>query len=109
MRGVSVIPPGPVHLHTEVLPGGDARIRWVRRSRSGWRWIDGVDAPLAEEQEAYRVTIDRGDGVSRTVETAMPEVVIAAADRNGGPATIRIRQIGSNGESIAIQTILPSV
>ncbi|WP_225883272.1 phage tail protein [Sphingomonas aliaeris] len=108
VRGVSVIPPGPVHLHSQVLPGGDARIRWVRRSQSGWRWIDGVDAPLGEEREAYRVTVIRADGGVRAAEVPVPEIVISANDRSGGSATVRISQIGSNGESIATETVLPN-
>lgn len=109
VRGVSVVPPGPVHLRGDVLPEGDVRVRWVRRSRSGWRWIDGVDAPLAEEREAYRVVVMGADGGVRTVETDTPDVLILAAERTGGAATVRVGQIGSNGESTAAEIVLPSM
>ena len=107
LRGVSVLPPSPVHLHVDLLPGGDALLRWVRRSRSGWRWIDGVDAPLAEEREAYRVTIAAG-GATRTIETNVAEMMVAAADRAGGVGTVSVRQTGSNGESLAADILLPA-
>ncbi|KQS03543.1 hypothetical protein ASG11_04130 [Sphingomonas sp. Leaf357] len=107
LRGISVLPPSPVHLRAEVLPGGDAVLRWVRRSRSGWRWIDGVDAPLAEEREAYRVTITAPGG-ARTTETAVAEIVVAAADLGGG-ATATVRQVGAYGESPPVEILLPAV
>jgi hypothetical protein len=107
LRGVSVLPASPVHLHVDLLPGGDALLRWVRRSRSGWRWIDGVDAPLAEEREAYRVTIAAG-GATRTIETNVAEMMVAAADRAGGVVTVSVRQTGSNGESLAAEILLPA-
>src|SRR3546814_20920767 len=51
LTGASVLPPSPVHVRAESLPGVDLRVRWIRRSRAGWRWLDGVDVPLAEERE----------------------------------------------------------
>ncbi|MEG3126087.1 phage tail protein [Sphingomonas sp. GB1N7] len=105
LRGVSVLPPSPAHLRAEVLPGGDVLLRWVRRSRSGWRWIDGVEAPLAEEREAYRVTIAAA-GIVRTIETDVAEIVVPAADVGGG-ATVAVRQVGANGESLPVEILLP--
>ncbi len=63
----------------------------MRRSRAGWRWIDGVDAPLAEEAERYRVTITPAGEAARVEETGAPLVVLSAGDRNLGnfePAVI---------------------
>jgi hypothetical protein len=108
VQGISVLPPSPVHLSSRVLPGGDARVRWIRRSRSGWRWIDGVDAPLGEESEAYRVTIAPAGGAARTVEIAAPEIVIPAPDYVAG-CVVSVRQVGSNGESAAAIIELPMV
>jgi hypothetical protein len=96
ITGLSVVPPPPVHLR-EIASEAGAEIHWVRRSRAGWRWIDGVDAPLGEEAERYLVTIVSGDG-ARSVETQEPKVAIGAAERGAGVA-VTVRQAGSHGLS----------
>lgn len=105
MRGASVVPPSPTHL-TYVRDGeGGASVRWVRRSRAGWRWIDGVDAPLAEESEAYRVTI-AAQGVERIVDTT--EIRLTAADLAGGAVSVTISQRGIFGESRVARLTIPA-
>ncbi|MDO7843754.1 phage tail protein [Sphingomonas immobilis] len=101
MTGLSVLPPAPVGLRAVELGGGDVFLRWTRRSRAGWRWIDGVDAPLAEEREAYRLTIESG-GVARIVETSAPEWTVTAAERGTG-LRVTVRQTGAAGESPAAE------
>ena len=107
MRGASVVPPSPVHLWFASEVDGSATVRWTRRSRAGWRWIDGVDAPLAEEIEAYRVTVT-ADGTSRDVDVADSLVSVAAADRVGA-VSIAVRQRGVFGESLAASLIVPAL
>lgn len=109
MRGASVLPPAPVHLRAAYLAGGDVAIGWVRRSRGGWRWIDGADAPLGEEREAYRVTIRPAAAPERRIEVAAPGFVLPAADRAGGPVSIDVRQAGSHGESRAARISLSAL
>lgn len=109
VRGISVLPPTPVHLRAKPLPGGDIVVRWIRRSRAGWRWIDGVDAPIGEERELYRVTIVLSDGAARTVETLAPELFIPAAGGAAEPVRIAVRQVGSFGESPAAVIELPII
>ncbi len=106
MRGTSVVPPSPVHLRYVDETDGSATVRWTRRSRAGWRWIDGVDAPLAEEVEAYRVTVTAG-GASRDVDVAEPLVVVTAAERVGS-VSIASRQRGVFGESLGASLIVPA-
>jgi len=105
LAGASVVPPSPVHLAWSEVEG-DAALRWVRRSRIGWRWIDGTDAPLGEETELYRITLTLGDGTVRTVETGEPSLVIAAADRIAGPIHAAVRQAGALGESLPAGIII---
>jgi hypothetical protein len=88
-----------VHLAAAAQANGDVAVSWVRRSRGGWRWIDGADAPLVEERELYRVTIASAAGAARTIETTVPSATVAAADRAGGAVTVTVRQAGSCGES----------
>jgi hypothetical protein len=100
IAGASVVPPSPVHLRVE-----GTTLRWVRRSRAGWRWIDGVDAPLGEEGEAYRVTI-MGPGGTRIVDCAVPETALTPAEIAGG-VTVSVRQRGMFGESAAAALAIP--
>ena len=104
----AVLPPAPVHLSAAAQPNGDVALAWVRRSRGGWRWLDGADAPLVEERELYRVTITPAAGAARTVETATPTVIVTAADRAGGAVTVTVRQAGSYGESPAAAIEIPA-
>ena len=99
VTGASVLPPSPAHLAGAPQPNGDVALTWVRRSRAGWRWIDGADAPLVEEQELYRVTITPAAGAARTVEVTAPAATVTAADRAAGAVTVSVRQAGSYGES----------
>lgn len=97
VTGISIVPPAPVHLRINDLPDGSAEVRWTRRSRAGWDWIDGVDAPLGEESERYQVTIERAEG-PRIVEASGPHLALSAGERLGSTG-ITVRQVGSHGLS----------
>ncbi|OQW75845.1 MAG: hypothetical protein BVN32_09970 [Proteobacteria bacterium ST_bin14] len=103
--GVSVRPPSPVHVQARIA-GGDLAISWVRRSRAGWRWIDGADARLAEEAEAYAITIASPGYPERRIDTTAPGIVIAD-DLHVSGTTIAVCQRGSNGESPRTILTLP--
>ena len=107
VRGTSIVPPSPVHLRWRETGDGDAAVQWMRRGRSGWRWIDSVDVPLGEEQERYRITLSRGDGTVRTLETDAPALSVAAADRAGG-VVLAVRQVGAHGESPTAEIAIPA-
>lgn len=106
IAGRSVAPPSPVHGRAATLSDGGLLIGWTRRSRSGWAWRDGVDAPLGEEREAYRLTITRGDGIVRSIETAISNWTYPAAaladDRSAGSISVAIAQIGTHAASAPI-------
>lgn len=84
-----------------------AVIRWTRRSRNGWSWIDGADAPLGEETERYRLVIAPSVGSTRTVELSQPFYAYGAAERAADGAAeaawldVSVRQIGLGGASDA--------
>jgi hypothetical protein len=61
---------------------GDLTIRWTRRSRalSADSW-GAVEAPIAEELEAYEVEILDGAVVKRTLSTATTSAVYTAAQQ----------------------------
>ena len=100
LAGASVLPPSPVGLRATITADGGATLTWTRRSRAGWRWIDGGDVPLGEGGEAYAVTVVTGAGVTRLVETATPVATLSAADRTAGAVRVEVRQRGDFGVSL---------
>ncbi len=103
--GQALHPLAPAHVSARALANGDTEITWVRRSRNGWRWLDGVDAPLVEEAERYAVTVIPDAGPTRTSEQPEPRLIYPAsariADRASGTTRLEfgICQIGSLGLS----------
>lgn len=105
--GTSVTPLPPAHLIWSEGGDGTAVVRWVRRSRAGWRWFDGIDVPLGEEREAYRIVLQQGDGTSTTIDSDTPGYSVPPARRVGG-VTVTVRQIGVNGISPPTQIVIPA-
>lgn len=103
--GASVRPPSPAHLRAR-RDGTLLTIEWVRRSRAGWRWIDGVDSPVAEEGEHYVIDVAVGGAPVAQFATTQPfiDVTIPTAI---SPTVISVRQRGANGDSPASMLILP--
>lgn len=46
----------PVHIRSYIM-GKELVIKWIRRSRANMVWRNGVDIPLAEEEEMYIVNL----------------------------------------------------
>jgi len=104
--GAALKPLSPVHLRLMLLPDGSAAVQWVRRSREGWRWLDGIDAPLAEEAELYQIEISASPsamGINGML--SQPQYLLSAgqlADMRAAGATsltISVRQIGRSDRS----------
>jgi hypothetical protein len=109
--GEALRPPPPVHLSAARQDDGGFALRWLRQSRIGWSWLDSCDAPLGEDQERYRLTIRRSDGVERTYELDVSSfgyaATDAAADAIAGPTVaISIVQIGTGAVSRPVSLIL---
>lgn len=111
VTGEALRPPSPVHARITSDGSGGWDMRWTRRSRAGWRWMDGIDAPLGEEQEAYIVRVYNGGTLVRQAETAVPAwtytAAMLAADGAAGTA-IDIFQAGSSGISRPRRIMLPA-
>lgn len=108
--GAAVRPLSPVHLRAVRLINDDSEIRWVRRSREGWRWRDGVDAAIGEESERYRVTFDVS-GLVRVTECSQRYLVYSAADQagdaqHGATVKISVQQLGTRAASMPASIIL---
>lgn len=76
----------PVHGSQEWQGDGGLMLRWVRRSRTGFSWNEGIDAPLDVRGELYRVTLDAGS-VSERRDVVAPELALSAQE----VAQLRIR------------------
>lgn len=109
ITGVSVVPPAPTHLRAIVQADGNVLLNWTRRSRNGWPWIDGTDAPLGEEAERYRVRIipDAQPAIRFDVTESM--FLLLAEQRAGGVVTVEIRQAGDHGLSPPASLIIPFI
>lgn len=98
VEGAALRPPSPVHLNAVASPSGDIQLSWVRRSRQGWAWSEGGDAPLGEEREAYRVNIS-GPGFERIIETGAPSCLYSAAEQAADgaapPFSVSVVQAGT--------------
>lgn len=99
VRGEALLPLSPVHLRRASDGAGGLDVRWVRRSRSGWAWSDGVDAPLGEEAERYRVQVISGEAVLRSFDVSAPHWSYDAAMREADTAAtaLSVQQIGTHG------------
>ncbi|HEX8485390.1 phage tail protein [Sphingomonas sp.] len=97
----SVLPPAVARMRWEAAGPGEAIVRWVRRSRVGWRWIDGADVPLGEEAELYVVTVATGAARATTVSGAS-FITVAR------PATVTVCQRGTNGDSRLTTIAVPA-
>lgn len=109
--GEALRPPTPAHFAARGRTDGGFDVTWVRSSRSGWAWADGSDAPLAEDRESYRLTINRSDGLQRSYELAASSFHYAGSDvaadlATGSPITLRVVQIGTSGISRPAQIII---
>ena len=108
--GRAVRPPAPVRFEAERLGDGTIRFRWTRRSRQGWAWLDGIDAPLAEDGERYRLEITPAAGRARTIVSDTPsclyDVAAQASDGIAGITSITasLAQLGTHAASLPPST-----
>lgn len=95
ITGMDLMPYAPVHI--EGTRPSDLVITWVRRTRIGGDWLDGVgDVPLSEASELYDVEIMDGVDVVRTFsDLTSPTVTYTVAqqttDFGSPPATVDVR------------------
>ncbi len=113
-RGAGLRPLSPAALTATLVANGDRVITWQRRSRAGFAWSDGTDAPLAEDSERYRVTIMAGTIVVRVTDVIVPTWTYAAADAAADVAiapaelTVAVAQVSAVvGAGIATTIALP--
>jgi hypothetical protein len=95
-KGECVRPLTPVRLQAESQSDGSLLLHWIRRSRAGFGWVDGVDAPLGETREQYRVVL-ASETQSFEFSSTEPCIVIGQASiATLGAGIIRasVQQVG---------------
>lgn len=108
--GRATVPLSPVHLHGIWQADGGLTLRWTRRSRSGFAWIDAVDALPDVMGERYVVGWSAG-ALTGGAETTGNHIEIASAEvaalRAAGAAlTVTVAQVGDAGASPSQQRAL---
>ncbi len=101
VQGEAARPLSPTQLAAEIGADGALAVRWVRRSRRGWAWIDAVDVPADPDLAGYRITLTRS-GAATDYSITDPLLALSAAEVSAlgtGPITIAARQVGSFGLS----------
>ena len=101
VQGEAARPLSPAQLAAEIAADGSLAVRWVRRSRRGWAWIDAVDVPADPDLAGYRITLTRsGAAVDYSVSDPLLALTAAQLAALGtGPLSIAARQVGSFGLS----------
>ncbi len=115
VTGNAIRPRSPIHGFAKLTGLQDIDVGWTRRTRVDPGWIDGVDVPLAEDSEQYRITIHCAGTELLTETVQTNQFTLAAAillSWNLPPEstlTFEVRQIGRYSMSIAlpIQFTLP--
>jgi hypothetical protein len=93
--GRNLKPFAPVHVKGSRDGSGNLTISWIRRSRIGGEWRDGVDIALGEESEKYEVDIMSGSTIKRTIALTSPSASYSAAEQTtdfGSPqSSVKVR------------------
>ena len=95
-NAVALKPYSPAQI-TGVRDGsGNITITWLRRTRVGGDWRDGVDVPLSEESERYEVEIMQGATIKRTITGLTAQTTTYSAAQ-------QIADFGSAQSSISVK------
>ena len=96
-NGEAMRPLSPAGLAAAFEADGSLTVRWIRRSRLAWAWLDEVEAPPDPSLRGYRLTVV---GSSATVErgSALEQASLSAAEISslgGGTIEVQVRQVGT--------------
>ena len=103
--GQSVRPLAPVKIRAVRRTAGELDIRWIRRSRQGFAWLDGLETPVGEAQEQYRVLVtgSAGDFDTIVAQSALTLSAATVASLGSGSTTIKVQQVGDVAVSVPEQ------
>lgn len=100
LQGITRRPLSPVHGRALTHADNSLELTWTRRARGAWTWLDGVDAPLHEQTEAYLVTYGPLGAPAALWELTTPSLLIDATQLANLAASLpgesfRVRQQGT--------------
>jgi len=117
LRGRALRPLAPAHMWARRETNGDIRFGWARRSRQGFDWLDGSDAPLGEEREAYQIRVQADGASAQIAEVAAPAFLYTAAAQTAdgydpsAELIVEVMQLSSlvgGGDAAMQQFLLPA-
>jgi len=82
-KAVHLRPLSPVHVKIREV-NGQIEISWTRRTRKGGDSWAGLDVPLSEEEERYKVQLLSGGEVIEEHETLAPRLILAGLKNADG-------------------------
>ncbi|MBU9608256.1 phage tail protein [Burkholderia multivorans] len=105
----------PAAFHGSSTSLNDITLKWFRRARINYAWVDGADVPLDFSQESYRIGVYNGATLKNTYTvtgpfTAQPAFTYSAAQitadgfTTGTTITFSVQQIGDYGVPGGIAT-----
>ncbi|NCC03455.1 MAG: hypothetical protein EOM37_05330 [Proteobacteria bacterium] len=71
----------PVHVKGARDELGNLTLTWARRTRWNGEWLDEIDIPLFEAEEAYQIDILKGSAVVRTISATATSTTYSAVDQ----------------------------
>jgi hypothetical protein len=109
VSGNAIVPRTPVHGAIERLTNGDILLRWIRRDRLNFAWVDGADMPESEGGQNFEVALSVGGQFRQIWAVAQPSLVIDAAEIGalaipaGSTLLFSVRQLGKFAQSMPIE------
>lgn len=107
--GLTRRPLSPVHGWCARDANGSLRLRWTRRARGCWTWLDEVDLPLNEQAELWDIQLIGPNGLAKSWQTGSAALILSAEECGSLPTSARfeVRQIGSFARSLPL--VIPVV
>lgn len=108
--GRAARPLSPVHPSVQWRDDGGLTIHWVRRSRAAFAWQDGIDAPMDEAVERYRVTLMHPERTvsmfSDTPQVTLDAATVAAWRALSPQLSIAVHHIGQQADSLPLRHVV---
>lgn len=90
-HGRAYWPYAVAHLAATDAGGGNYAVTWTRRDRLDGEWRDGVEVPMSEAAESYRVEVWDGATLDYSATVATPSATVPAVAGN----TVTVYQISA--------------
>jgi len=97
--GNGLRPLSPCFLRAQDQSDGSTELTWIRRTRIDGDTWEGIDVPLGEDSQVYRIRVLRGDTVLREATVTSPvwtyDAVARVQDTQDGLVQIEVAQVSA--------------